>query len=216
MAYLKVKGFNVRSIQDSVLAVDQIISCPPDVVLLDVHFPELGGYEVCKRVRQKYNGLIFLQGCNKEETAQLLAFEQGADDYFLAPMSPVLLTAKIRSHLKRNSRREANNNGNKIQVGKLIVNMARREVFLAGHPIDLTTMQFELLRYLAERSGNVVARKELYEALHKEDFNEYDRSVDVYISRIRYLLGDDVGHPTYIKTVRGIGYQFVGYDNFAE
>lgn len=212
---LTVKGFKVRSILLSSLAIDEIISNPPDVVLLDVHFPEDGGYEVCKRIRPHYDGLIFILGCNRDETAQLLAFEQGADDYVLCPASPLLLTAKIVAHLKRSYGHNGNSRQRKIQVGSLEVNMARREVSLSGQPIDMTTMQFELLRYLAERSGHVVARKELYEALHKEQFNEYDRSVDVYISRIRYLLGDNVDNPRYIKTIRGIGYQFVGYDSYS-
>jgi DNA-binding response OmpR family regulator len=82
----------------------------------------------------------------------------------------------------------------------------------AGKPIDLTTMQFELLWYLVKRSGRVVSRDERYEALYNEKYNGFDRRVDVYISRIRQQLKDDVDNPSFLKTIRGVGYLFVGHD----
>jgi hypothetical protein len=126
---------------------------------------------------------LFL-GSDHNEVAQLLAFERGADDYILTPISPALLAARIGAHLKR-SQRAGGNADNQIRVGDLVVDAACREVFLAGQPIDLTTIQFELLWYLARRSGRVVSREELFEALYQVKYNGYDRSVDVYISRIR-------------------------------
>jgi DNA-binding response OmpR family regulator len=97
-------------------------------------------------------------------------------------------------------------------VGQLMVDASLRTVSLAGKPIDLTTMQFELLWHLAKRSGRVVSRDELYDALYNEKYNGFDRSVDVYISRIRQQLMDDVDNPSFLKTIRGVGYLFVGHD----
>jgi DNA-binding winged helix-turn-helix (wHTH) protein len=116
-------------------------------------------------------------------------------------------------HLKR-SRKVAGNNGSgrQIRVGQLMVDASLRTVSLAGKPIDLTTMQFELLWHLAKRSGRVVSRDELYDALYNEKYNGFDRSVDVYISRIRQQLMDDVDNPSFLKTIRGVGYLFVGHD----
>jgi DNA-binding response OmpR family regulator len=210
VAYLAGKNFDVRCIQESSQAIDQIITHAPDIVLLGADLPMAGGYEVISAVRPYYSGHIIFQGRDRDETAELLAFERGADDYILASTAPALLTARISAHLKRGRGRADNANDRQIRVGDLVVDSTRREVSLAERPVDLTTMQFELLWYLAKRSGRVVSRQELYEALYREKYNGFDRSVDVYISRIRHQLGDNAESPRYLKTVRGVGYLFVG------
>lgn len=208
--FLTDKDFDVQCIPESGLAVDQIIIRVPDIVILDVHLPPAGGYEVCKEVRLYYGGPILFQGREQDEGAQLLAYERGADDYIVTPVSPALMAAKISVHLRRSRGPDHRANGRRIRAGKLIVDASRREVSLAGEPVDLTTIQFDLLWYLARRSGRVVSREELYEALFKQKYNGFDRSVDVYISRIRNQLGDDPENPSFLKTVRGVGYLFVG------
>ncbi|MGD9246885.1 MAG: response regulator transcription factor [Desulfobacteraceae bacterium] len=208
--YLTAKDFTVQCIQGSSQAVNQIITRAPDVVVLDVDLPMDGGYEVCSAVRSSFNGQILLMGSDRNEASQLLAFERGADDYILTPISPALLAARIGAHLKR-SKGAGGNGNNRIRVGDLVVDAGCREVFLAGKSIDLTTIQFELLWYLAKRSGRVVSREELFEALYDEKYNRCDRSVDVYISRIRNQLGENADKPSYLKTVRGVGYLFVGH-----
>ncbi len=213
--YLAPKDFSVRCIPESGQAIDQIVTRVPDIVLLDARLPVAGGYEVCSAVRPYYNGVILFQGQDRDEAAQLLAFDRGADDYILAPLSPALLAAKINAHLKRAHGSACKGSNRQMRVGELLVDAARREVFLAGQPVDLTTMQFELLWYLVKRSGRVVPRQELYEALYQQKYNRFDRSVDVYISRIRQQLGDDAENPNYLKTVRGVGYLFVGHDGHA-
>lgn len=212
IAYLNTKDFNVHCITESGQAVDAIVTRVPDVVLLDAHLPVAGGFEVCSLIRSYYNGHILFKGRDRDEAAQLLAFERGADDYILMPISPALLTARINAHLKHSRHGPTGKaSGRRIRVGALVVDAALRAVSLAGQPIDLTTMQFELLWYLIKRSGRVVPREELYEALYKQKYNGFDRSVDVYVSRIRQQLGDNADNPIYLKTVRGVGYLFVGH-----
>ncbi|GAB6908119.1 Transcriptional regulator [Desulfosarcina cetonica] len=209
VVYLTAKSFDVHCIPESGQAVDAIVIQMPDLVLLDANLPMAGGYEVCSMVRPHYGGPIIFQSQARDEAAQLLAFERGADDCITTPISPALLAARIHAHLRR-GRGMANDR--QIRVGRLVVDAALRAVSLDGQPIDLTTMQFELLWYLAKRSGRVVPREELYEALYNQVYNGFDRSVDVYISRIRHQLGDDADNPHYLKTVRGVGYLFVGHD----
>jgi two-component system, OmpR family, response regulator RstA len=212
--YLIGKGFNVRRIGQSDRAVDEIIKCVPDLVLLDPHFPPAGGFEVCRSVRSFYGGPILFIGQGRDETAQLFAFECGADDYVLAPLSPALLTARIRVHLRHHSNTpSARSDNRRIEFGELVVDASRREVLLAGRPINLTTVQFDLLWYLARRSGRVVSREELYETLYKQEYRGFDRALDVYISRIRQQLGDSSENPAFLKTVRGKGYLFIGSNN---
>ncbi len=213
--YLAAKSFAVHCLDDSSKAVDEIITRVPDVVLLDVDLPMAGGYDVCGMVRPYYNGHILLTGKDGDDASQLLAFERGADDFVQMPVSPALLTARIGAHLKRSRGYPGNGNSRQIRVGELVVDASLRTVSLEGRPIDLTTMQFELLWYLAKRSGRVVSRDELYEALYNEKYNGFDRSVDVYISRIRHQLNDDVDNPNYLKTIRGVGYLFVGHNGRA-
>lgn len=210
--YLSARAFKVQCLKDSRQAVDEIITRAPDVVLLDANLPVAGGYDVCRTVRPYYNGHILFTAKDGDEASQLLAFERGADDFVQLPISPALLTARIGAHLKRSRGSGGNGNGRKIRVGDLVVDASLRSVSLAGKTIDLTTMQFELLWYLAKRSGRVVSRVELYEALYKEKYNGIDRSVDVYISRIRQQLNDNVDNPIFVKTIRGVGYLFVGHN----
>lgn len=205
--YLEAKGFAAGFVSESDRAVDQIITRVPDVVLLDSRILPAGGYDVCREVRPYYTGFILFQGWEQDEAAQLLAFERGADDYIAMPASPALLSARIRAHLSRGRASH-----HQVRIGQLVVDASRREVVLADQPLDLTTLQFDLLWYLAKRSGRVVSRQELYEALFHEKYNGFERSVDLYISRIRNQLGDDPENPSYLKTVRGVGYLFVGAD----
>ncbi|MBU4316207.1 MAG: response regulator transcription factor [Proteobacteria bacterium] len=207
---LQAKDFEVRFIPESRKAMDEIISCAPDVVLLDTELPGHGGYEVCRQIRSDYNGHIIVLGHHPDEASQLLAFERGADDYITWPVSQAVLVARITVLLNRRYGLQNKADGLKIIAGELVVDASRREVFLGERKIDLTAIQFDILWYLINRAGRVVSREELYEALHKGEYKEYDRSVDVYVSRIRRMLGDDFENPIYLKTVRGSGYLFVG------
>ncbi len=207
--YLSAKDFIVRCIRESSQAIGQIITSAPDIVLMGAQLPVAGAYDVCAAIRPYYNGLILFTGESGDEAAQLLAFERGADDYIILPASPALLAARFIAHLKRRHGAAGVTDGRRIRAGELVVDATRREVFLANRPIELTTIQFELLWYLAKRTGRVVSRDELYEAMYREKYNGFDRSVDVYVSRIRQQLGDDADNPTYLKTVRGVGYLFI-------
>ena len=207
-ALLNAKNIFVHCISDSGRAIDHILEHVPELVLLDTALPVIGGYEVCAAIRPTYTGPILIQGYDSDEAAQLLAFERGADDYVALPVSPVLLTARICAHLKRCLVSVAQTGDRLLQAGPLRIDPTRREVSLSGEPLGLTTIQFDLLWYLAKRPGRVISRKELYKALFNAQYKGFDRAVDVYISRLRRLLGDDEGNHQFIKTVRGVGYLF--------
>ncbi len=206
---LEDRGFILHHVTDGKQAVKDIIQDVPDFVLIDPQLPNTGGFEVCRAVRSRHHGPIVFWSSKKDEASQLLAFEIGADDFIFKPMSPPLLAARIQAHLNRGPRRASARDGNQLQMGDLVLDAGRREVFLADKPILLTSTQFELLWYLVKRSGRVVTRQELYQMLFQSEYSGYDRSVDVYVSRLRHLLGDDAEHPQYLKTVRGVGYLFV-------
>ncbi len=203
--HLSMKGFIVSLIHLCSEAVEQILKWKPDIVLLDANLPYSGGYEVCRLVRQNYGGLIIVQGWTQDEAVQLQAFDKGADDYVAASESTILLTAKIMAHLRRD-RAITKKPHRQLRIGEMFLDAGRSEVFLADQPVKLTTTQFELLWYLAQRSGEVISREELHKSLYKEKYNGHDRSIDVCISRLRRRLRDNAENPIYLKTIHGRGY----------
>lgn len=209
LEYLTGRNFIVHCIRDSSQAIDHIVARAPDIVLLGADLPAAGGYEVLSTVRPYYNGPILFQGRDGEEAAQLLAFELGADDFIQKPVSPALLTARICARLKRIYGTVGPERELQCRIGDLVVDASCREVSMAGRPVELTSMQFDLLWYMIKRAGRVISREELHQALYRHEYNGFGRSVDVNISRIRSQLGDDAENPRYLKTVRGVGYLIV-------
>jgi DNA-binding response OmpR family regulator len=210
--YLENEGFSTRCIVESGEAVHQILNHMPSLVLLDTQLPVSGGFDVCRTIRPYFTGPIIFHSQHDDEAVQLLAFERGADDFIVKPFSLPIMAARINAHLKRMRNPNGIRNELMVKSGELTVDAARREVSLSEDPVDLTSIQFELLWYLANRSGRVVPREELYEALYHKKYNGFDRSVDVYVSRIRQRLNDNTDNPRFVKTIRGVGYLFVMYD----
>jgi DNA-binding response OmpR family regulator len=156
-------------------------------------------------VRDQYQGAIVMLTARIEEIDEVLGLEFGADDYLTKPVRPRVLLARLRTHLRKspavNSELE-----DCLSVGGLSVYPSRRHVELRAVPVELTSAEFDLLHFLAQRAGKVVSRAELYESLAGETYDPQDRSIDLRISRLRRKLGDNQSNPTRIKSVRGTGY----------
>ena len=182
----------------------------PDLVVLDIMLPGGDGFEVCRQVRPQYAGPILILTARDDNLDEILGLELGADDFVTKPVNPRLLLARIRALLRRSQRKNAPSKTGKVSVGELTVDGSRREAEIDGSQVELTTIEFDLLSYLTSRAGEVVSRQEIYQALFRYDYDGLDRSVDVYISRLRQKLGDTPGAPHYIKTVRGVGYLMAG------
>ena len=168
--------------------------------------PGMDGFQVCKAVRPEYGGPILILTARDEDLDEILGLELGADDFVTKPVQPRVLIARIRALLRRAHPAAPKPAGGRVTVGQLSVDASRREAHLGDSELDLTTIEFDLLWYLVGRAGEVVSRQDIYQALFNYDYDGLDRSVDVYVSRIRRKLGDDTSQPHYIKTVRGVGY----------
>jgi len=190
-------------------ACERILSDPPHLVILDIMLPGLDGFEVCRKVRPRYKGPILILTARDEDMDQVLGLELGADDYVVKPIRPRVLLARIRALLRRPSHQ---GDDRSVTLGSLTVNARRREAFIDGRPVPLTTAEFDLLWHLVQHAGVVLSRNEIYLALYNTEYDGLDRSVDVYVSRLRQKLGDDPLAPRYLKTVRGRGYLFAGED----
>jgi two-component system OmpR family response regulator/two-component system response regulator RstA len=175
------------------------------LVVLDVNLPGMDGFTVCKSVRDQYQGAIVMLTARIEEIDEVLGLEFGADDYLTKPVRPRVLLARLRTHLRKSPAVNAELE-DCISVGGLSVYPSRRHVELRAVPVELTSAEFDLLHFLAQRAGKVVSRAELYESLAGETYDPQDRSIDLRISRLRRKLGDNQSNPTRIKSVRGTGY----------
>lgn len=208
--FLSGHGYEVCCESRGDTAAQRIVAECPDAVLLDINLPGLDGIEVCRTIRSDYPGIIIVLTARGDETDEVLCLGVGADDYMAKPLRPQALLARLRIHLNRNS---DNNNPDSHSVkspnlvaGCLTIDPTRRRVELRGKVVSLTTAEFDLLRVLAEQSGQPISRSDLYEKLFGTSYDGQDRSLDLRISRLRKKLGDESDDPRLIKSVRGVGY----------
>jgi len=204
------EGFCVQHEANGLTASKRIVDEKPDLVVLDIMLPGMDGFEVCRTVRPNYSGPILIMTARDDDMDEILGLELGADDFVTKPVQPRVLMAHIRALLRRLHTAPPQEKSRRITLGDLVVDASRREVMLKGQHIDLTTIEFDLLWYLVNRAGESISRQDIYQTLFHYDYDGLDRSVDVYISRIRNKLGDDPSATHYIKTVRGVGYLMAG------
>lgn len=208
--YLEREGFVVSTEGSGGRAVERIVNEHPDVVILDVMLPGIDGFEVCRRVRTRYQGLILMLTARGEEIDEVLGLESGADDYLAKPVRPRLLLTRIRALLRRigGAGRDDEGDGPEapIDCGSLRVDPANRRATVDDRDLELTTAEFDLLACLAQRAGRVVSRDELYRRLRGIEYDGLDRSIDLCVARLRKKVEADPPHPKWIKSVRGTGY----------
>jgi len=213
-SYLEKQGYNILVEYRGDGATDKIINSAPDLVILDLMLPGKDGLSICRDVRTKYEGPILILTAKEDDMDQVAGLELGADDYVKKPVEPRVLLARIRALFRRSERLDqvedsSKQEKKKLQFGSLIVNHSTRNVILSGEDIDLSTMEFDLLWFLATESGKVLDRDYLYQSVKGIEYDGIDRSMDVAISRLRKKLNDNPEKPFRIKTIWGSGYLFV-------
>jgi len=180
-----------------------------DVMLLDLMLPGVDGLEVCRRVRQKPEHAalpILMLTAKGDDVDKIVGLELGADDYLAKPFNPRELLARLRAILRRTQPGAPSADSDRFRVGELDIRFGAREVTIAGRREVLTHFEFELLACLARAAGRVLSREHLMDALKGAEFETFDRSIDVHISKLRGKIEPDPKNPRYIKTVRGVGY----------
>lgn len=206
--FLEKNGFTVLHETNGAAARGRILTEAPDAVLLDGTLPGQDGFDICREVRQHFAGPIILLTARDEDLDQVLGLELGADDYIAKPCEPRVILARLRASLRRSGRERPEREADTLRFGSLVVSRASRTVFAAGRPVELTTAEFDLLWVLASHAGSVVSREDIFNRIRGIGYDGLDRSIDMRISRLRKLLGDDPLRPARIKTVRGKGYLF--------
>ena len=205
--YLQQQNFQVSIADRGDTAVHMIRELSPDLVLLDIMLPGKDGHQVCREVRDFYQQPILILTANDGELDEVLSLEMGADDFIAKPVRPRVLLARIKALLRRNSARDQQHN--KLNFDSLQIDSSAKSVTLNGQSISLSSTQFELLWVMASHAGEVMHRNDLIQLLRGFDYDGFDRTIDVRISRLRKKLLDDTDKPERIKTVWGKGYLFV-------
>jgi two-component system, OmpR family, alkaline phosphatase synthesis response regulator PhoP len=205
--YLNRDGHQVLTAYDGVEALRLARESRPDLIVLDLMLPDIDGCEVCRTLRNESDVPVIMLTARTTDRDKLTGLDLGADDYVTKPFSPRELAARVRAVLRR---LPGEHRPVQITHGELSLDFAKHEAWLAGRPLDLTSVEFKLLGVLASEPGRVFTRTGLIQEALGYDFQGFDRTVDVHILNLRRKLEPDPNHPGYIKTVYGVGYKFVG------
>jgi len=206
---LERDGFRVVQARDGEQALRMFGDEHIDLVVLDLMLPKVDGLEVCKRLRADSNVPIIMLTARGEELDKVLGLELGADDYITKPFSIREFRSRVRALLRRAGLpRERARDAETIESGELRIDPARRTVELAGEPVQLTYVEFELLTALASEPARVFTREMLLRALWGDSAYREPRTIDVHVRHLREKLERDPREPEYIFTVRGVGYRF--------
>lgn len=192
-------------------AVEIAINEKPDLILLDIMLPKMDGLTVCKKIRAALNVPILMLTAKDEEIDKILGLELGADDYITKPFSVRELMARIKANLRKSEVKSSedisvNGQGKKIIVGELMLDLDKFEAKVDDEVIDLTLREFEVLKFLASQSGQVITREILLEKVWGYEYYGDIRTVDVTVRRIRGKIEKDTANPKILMTKRGVGY----------
>jgi DNA-binding response OmpR family regulator len=204
-SYLEREGFEVTAAYDGNAAVEAARTEGPDVIVLDLMLPGIDGIEACRQIRGFSDAYIIMLTAKAEEADKIVGLSTGADDYLTKPFSPGELVARIRAMLRRP--RTANRENAKRRFGALEIDAPAREVRLAGEPVALTRLEFDLLDTLSAEPRVAFSRRQLLDRVWGPSWFGDDHVVDVHIANLRRKLGDAPNAPRYVRTVRGVGYR---------
>ena len=197
-------GHAVTSTASAMTALRHVLETPPDLVLLDLGLPDLGGYEALKMLRAVSAVPVVVVTAHDDESEIIRVLDAGADDYVIKPFGVGQIEARIRAVLRRGIQ-DGRQGGGPLAAGGLRLDLGAREATLDGTPLDLSRREFELLHYLAQRAGQVVTRRDLLTHVWQLPYGGADKTVDVHISWLRRKLGETAQRPRYLHTVRGVG-----------
>jgi DNA-binding response OmpR family regulator len=201
--YLRNEGYDVTWVTDGHKAIEEADRLHPSLVVLDVMLPGLDGLEVCRRLRAKGRVPIIMLTARDQEVDKVLGLEMGADDYVTKPFSPRELVARVKAVLRR-VEPVATEDDEVLSMGPIRMDLARRSVVAAGHDVDLTPKEFDLLAFLVRNRGIVFGRDRLLERVWGYERPVDTRTVDSHVRSLRAKLGEEA---LVVRTVRGVGYK---------
>lgn len=212
--YLEKEGFTCHVCRDGINALQMFQEQKPDLIILDLMIPGLDGLEVCARIRQKpgtKDPFILMLTAKGEEIDRIIGLSTGADDYMVKPFSPKELVARVRALLRRTLRQGGQSQTYRTQHFFIDIDQRLAQRSLGSgemEPLDLTTLEFDLLATFMSYPGRVWNRAQLIDKLWGSNFFGDERVVDTHVARLRKKIEPDPASPTFVKTVIGVGYKF--------
>lgn len=204
--YLEKDGYRVLEAADGRSALSLLETQEIDMALLDIMMPEVDGYHVLKKLRENSNMPVMILSAKNQDADKILGLDLGADDYLAKPFNPMEAVARINSNIRRfYSLGAESRKVRQLEVKDLRLDTEECVVYRNGHPIDLTSVEYKMLRMFMEHPGKVFTKQQLYENVWGEEYAIADNNIMVSISRLRAKLSEDGS--TYIKTIRGLGYR---------
>jgi two-component system response regulator VanR len=209
--YLKNDGYTVYKFYNGTDALKCMEEVSLDLAVLDVMLPDISGFQICQKVREKYFYPIIMLTAKVEDTDKIMGLTIGADDYITKPFNPLEVVARVKTQLRRyvkyNSNSENSNAAvNEYDIKGLIINRDTHKSTLFGKEITLTPIEFSILWYLCSHKGKVVSSEELFEGVWGEKYLDNNNTVMAHIGRLREKLHEPAKNPKFIKTVWGVGY----------
>ncbi|HXZ31909.1 MAG TPA: response regulator transcription factor [Terriglobales bacterium] len=209
--YLEPEGFQIEAAYDGNHGLERALTGNHRLIVLDVMLPGMNGFDVLRKIRTTSRIPVLLLTARGEDVDRIVGLEIGADDYLPKPFNPRELVARIRAILRRTQAGEKTADSgipDALHVGDIDLDPATRIVLHRGQPVDLTSVEFNLLHVLLREAGRVVTRERLVDEVLSRKFSPFDRSIDMHVSKVRKKLGDSDDATDHIKTVRGVGYIF--------
>jgi DNA-binding response OmpR family regulator len=203
--YLRGHGFQLHHIARGDEVVAWVQQYKPDIVILDVMLPGKNGFDICRELRSFYSGPILMLTALNEETDEVQGLELGANDYLNKPVRPRILLARVKALLRREPLEHLDG---QLQFGQLKIVRDAKSAFYRDQPVPLTANEFDVLWLLASSAGQVISRDQLVSQLRGFEYDGFDRSIDIRISRLRKKLSDNADQPYRIKTIWARGYLF--------
>lgn len=213
--YLKNEGYVVHKFYSGKEALDCVSAIRLNLAVLDVMIPDIGGFEICQKIRENHNFPVIMLTAKIEDMDKIIGLTIGADDYITKPFNPLELVARVKAQLRRYTRYNTPaeleepepDSANAFDFSGLIINQDTHKCTLYGKPLQLTPIEFSIIWYLCENRGRVVSSEELFEAVWGEKYLDNNNTVMAHIGRIREKMKEPSRKPKFIKTVWGVGYQ---------
>ena len=209
--YLKNENYTVFKFYSAKEALDCIENTPLDLAILDVMLPDMNGFTLCQKIREKHTYPVIMLTAKDTETDKITGLTLGADDYITKPFRPLEMVARVKSQLRRYKKYNLPNEEKTehiLQCADLVVDMKKHECLLNDKPISLTPTEFSILQILLENKGNVISGEELFHKIWKDEYyTKSNNTITVHVRRLREKLKDTLENPKYIKTIWGVGYK---------
>ncbi len=208
---LKNENYNVYKFYNGHAALACIQETPLDLAILDVMLPDVDGFAICRKIREKHFFPIIMLTAKIEDIDKIMGLTLGADDYITKPFNPLELAARVKTQLRRYQNYNRQDRPildipNEFDFGGLLINKDTHKCSLFGKPLHLTPIEFAILWYLCEQKGRVVSSEELFETIWGEKYLDNNNTVMAHVARLREKMHEPPRRPKFIKTVWGVGY----------